>query len=208
MQTSKPPVIAPPEFATFNSRATPSGLNGKPFNRQLTRRKRNQSRSWANFLRDKKSHVAALKDTPPWLLSLIFHLGFMLLLALITFNSKVGNGILLTFSQGAKVDSLSVVEFGLEPVELDTDSTDNSLAQNHALQEVSLSLPILLPTITSGRAAAANPQHLDELIGAQQQAVGSSNGLSMFSGRIGPMKQALLQRNNRASNLLTTNFLT
>lgn len=122
MHTSRPPLIAPP---LIDRRTEPSERIVASPVRLLSRRRRTVNRSWLDFVRLQRNRVESLKDTPPWLLSLIFHLVFMLLLALITFKSTIGNSLRLTFQQGEGVVDDSIAEFSLQPVELEAQSGDD-----------------------------------------------------------------------------------
>ncbi len=163
---------------------------------RLGSRRRNK-RSWGDYLSLQRQRMAALKDAlkdaPPWLLSLIFHLALMLLLALITFHSKAGNSILLTFRQGGDAAGASIAEFTLQPIELDAASFDDSASQDFSSQEISLDLPITLPAVAGAFMPSTSLRGLDALMAASQASGLSSGSATMFSGRTGAMKQALLK---------------
>lgn len=189
MHTSRPPLIAPP---LIDRRTEPSERIVASPVRLLSRRRRTVNRSWLDFVRLQRNRVESLKDTPPWLLSLIFHLVFMLLLALITFKSTIGNSLRLTFQQGEGVVGDSIAEFSLQPVELEAQSGDDALAHIYQLQEINMSVPNLLPMPKRELSPAQDAKRMDAVSGMQSQTVGLSSSTTMFSGRTGAMKQSLL----------------
>ena len=137
--------------------------------------------------------MAALKDAPPWLLSLILHLALMLLLALVTLNSSVGNGIMLTFTQGGDAVLPTIADFSLQPVELDTASLEKATVPELSLQQVNIEVPIKLPVLADDLASLAKLPDLNTLTSSQPSSASSSQHSNMFSGRTGALKQSLLK---------------
>ncbi len=99
---------APPQSANVQLRqsATSGHLlffqsTTKSVTASIDSRRRRRKRTWKDFAIQQRERVQALQDAPPWLVSSIFHLLLMLALALFTFKSSAGTGLLLKFRQGA-----------------------------------------------------------------------------------------------------------
>jgi len=161
------------------------------FDRPLARRK--PRRGWIDFFDLQRERLAAVKDAPPWLVSLIFHLALMLLLALWTLQSSVGHSILLTVTQGGDAMLPTIADFSLEPVELDAANLDNPSISEFRLQQVDIDVAIDSPALTDTIASVTNLPSLEALPPAQPSSAASSNHANMFSGRTGALKQSLLK---------------
>lgn len=189
-----PPQILPPQIPVLASNLHRAGPSVRPvaLDRPLSRRKRR--RSWIDFAKLQRQRLAALKDAPPWLISLIFHLALMLALALVTLQSSVGNSLLLTFTQGGDSALTTIANFSLQPIELDAASLDETTLPELSLQQVDIDAAIKLPVLNNDLASVTKLSKLDSLADSQHSSASSSNISNMFSGRTGALKQLLLKR--------------
>ncbi|QDV23339.1 prenyltransferase/squalene oxidase repeat-containing protein [Aureliella helgolandensis] len=163
----------------------------KPVASAVTRRRKR--RSWRSFLATQRRHVTSLKDAPPWLVSLILHLVLMIVLALITFQSKVGSSLWLTFKQGDGPALTALTEFTLQSLELDSVALAEPFMPDLSWQPIRMDVPIELPTLSSLSAPRELAAHLEKSLAIQRLGAAEMGPSTMFSGRTGAMKQALLR---------------
>ncbi|TWU48355.1 prenyltransferase/squalene oxidase repeat-containing protein [Rubripirellula reticaptiva] len=125
--------------------------------------------------------IAERKSVPPWLISLVVHLVFLLVLALITTPAGGIGRLVLTITQGSGDARPELAEFVIESIEidevLDQETLDVELV-NFETQDVLASIPSMI-------------QPSD--IAVWQASLGGPLSVRMFSGRTGAMKQKLLR---------------
>ncbi len=156
------------------------------------RRRRSRKRTWQEFARQQRDRARALQDAPPWLVSLILHLLLLLTLALITFHAPTGKGLLLTFSQSSGQPTPALAMFSIEPVNLEWTSTQESPQTASAFDDFSINVPIKLASLAKSDSKETHLSSLDSLV--SPSLASSSTGMpSMFAGRTGTLKQALLK---------------
>tara|TARA_R110002073_G_scaffold199633_1_gene358785 strand:- start:6384 stop:8033 length:1650 start_codon:yes stop_codon:yes gene_type:complete len=140
-------------------------------------------------------------NAPPWLLSTIFHLILLLVLAFITISSETVNGILLTITPAAVETKPELVQFSIEPIELPElapveAASDHGLASQVEVAPLLSEITLAQPQAFAPEMSRINPfSQLPKTSGASlgtSQNVGEVS--SMFSGRTGKKKQELLAK--------------
>ena len=145
-----------------------------------------------------KDHIL---NAPPWLLSTIFHLILLLVLAFITISPETINGILLTINPASAETKPELVEFSIEPIELPKIAPVES-ASDHGLETLAEVAPIISQiTMVQPIEFGSNLPQIDPFTqlpktsGASIGAVKVANETpSMFAGRTGKIKKELLAK--------------
>ncbi|QDT05239.1 Prenyltransferase and squalene oxidase repeat protein [Rubripirellula lacrimiformis] len=120
---------------------------------------------------------------PPWLVSLVVHLIFLLILALITTPAGSGIGrLILTIGTGQSEPSVELTEFEI--------ATDDSLVESEAMMdsEIETEIDLDLKNVFE----IADTSMVPELTQVDFGEGSSEISPPMFSGRTGAMKQSLL----------------
>ena len=120
------------------------------------------------------------REAPPWLVSMVFHLVFLLILALITSPAGTGIGrVILTLGESNQESPAELTEFSI--------ATEVSIEESQELQESEVEVEI--PDIFESTSVS----DLDE-VAPVELGVGTEITITkpMFNGRSGAMKNALL----------------
>lgn len=149
-----------------------------------------QPSGWLAFLERQQRRLYCLRDAPPWMISLIVHIALLLVLAFISLKSNIGEKLLLTLERGSDTPAPTLVEFAAEPIA--PDSVDLEQVESR-IQQVNLDLPVALPTPKFEALSPLRMAGIDALADVSQSALSVSSASSMFSGRSGALKQALLR---------------
>ncbi|MFG0288801.1 MAG: prenyltransferase/squalene oxidase repeat-containing protein [Rhodopirellula sp. JB044] len=141
-----------------------------------------------------KGVQAKLLDAPEWMVSLVFHVVVLLILALLTTSPETVGRIVITMQQGDVDGNLDadLTEFDLDPVEMpdaeiDDDFEDTQLSEQVFDLDTSIDLASLSPSMN---AMAMDVAKILDASGASGKIDEPRN---MFAGRSGPMKQRLLR---------------
>lgn len=158
---------------------------------KATRHSRRKKRTWQEFVQLQRSRLASVVDAPPWLLSLIVHVIFLLILAMITLSTHTSGGLQLTLRQDDGASEGTLTSFSVEPIELDAADNEAMVVPTVKLEPIKFEMPVVLPTLDMSLASSKEVSTL--ALAARLPSSGSSSGAAMFSGRTGAMKQALLK---------------
>ncbi|MEM6689713.1 MAG: prenyltransferase/squalene oxidase repeat-containing protein [Planctomycetota bacterium] len=180
----------------MSSRATPGSVRPDPVFAQSqsadSAGPRDNAPHQDEYLEEEESFFEEmLRETPAWLISLVLHLFILLILAFITFPTSVGSQALTLFAGTSDPgEQFELAEFTIDPVELDsiefeesapdiTSPSEEVLASKEAF-EIKV---VPIEQIKTEVATAA--------IAGEAANVEAASG-SMFAGRSGATKQALL----------------
>ncbi|MGB7324312.1 MAG: prenyltransferase/squalene oxidase repeat-containing protein [Rubripirellula sp.] len=125
--------------------------------------------------------ISERKTVPPWLISLVAHLVFLMVLALITTPTGGIGRLVLTITQGTGDASPELTDFVIESVVIEEISDQETLdveLVNFEMHDVLVAVPV-----------AIQPSD----ISVSQASPGGPISARMFSGRTGAMKQKLLR---------------
>ncbi|MCM2369001.1 prenyltransferase/squalene oxidase repeat-containing protein [Aporhodopirellula aestuarii] len=128
-----------------------------------------------------------VSEAPEWLVSLVFHVIVLLVLALITTSPAVVGRIVLTVEQGENEITTELAEFSLDPVEVpDTPSEESPSETELEIEPIQIETPVsfasISPKVVTEEASVNLPS--TDLAG---------ESLNMFAGRTGSRKQELLK---------------
>ncbi|EMI57680.1 prenyltransferase/squalene oxidase repeat-containing protein [Rhodopirellula sallentina] len=148
----------------------------------------------AVLLRVVQGVQASIFDAPEWMISLVFHVVVLLVLALLTTSTETVGRIVITMQQGEVDGDLDadLSEFDLDPVEMpdaeiEDDFEDTQLNDQVFDLDTTIDLASLSPSM--------NVMAMD--VAKVLDASGASGLIdeprNMFAGRSGPMKQRLLR---------------
>ncbi|TWT79355.1 hypothetical protein CA13_07550 [Planctomycetes bacterium CA13] len=134
-----------------------------------------------------------IEDTPAWLISTVLHLILLLVLAFITISIDESSPLLLSLSQGDRDAVAAFTEFSIAPVELPDEFTSEADHETE-IQTVELPpQPIVIEPISFASVEpmldAMKQSSVSDGISAKLAAMDTS----MFGGRSGAMKKALLR---------------
>ncbi len=131
-----------------------------------------------------------IDELPSWLVSMIIHLVLLLMLALITASSGETGRIVLTMRQGQDETSTELVEFTIEPIELEDTPVEEAWED-----EVKIEIAAIEVAEPLQMAAASSAPRIDLASFAlpPTEKLRLSEVATMFSGRTGAMKQKLLK---------------
>ncbi|MBB3210442.1 hypothetical protein FHS27_006289 [Rhodopirellula rubra] len=185
------PVKVPPVPVTRGPVVHPSTRTEVRSDREVHEPDERTESTWQQlsaFLIRGLAHVhSRIVNAPEWMVSLVFHVVVLLVLALITTSSGAVGRIVLTIEQGDDDVTTELAEFSLDPVEFDEVAeadtpVDTDLDAEIFEVETPVNLASLTPTLETF-APAANMPSTEK----------ASEPQNMFAGRSGAMKQKLLK---------------
>ncbi|WP_231615975.1 prenyltransferase/squalene oxidase repeat-containing protein [Novipirellula artificiosorum] len=132
-----------------------------------------------------------IEDTPPWLLSTVLHLILLLVLAFITISLDESSSILLSLRQGEREAAGELAEFSIvvsddftSHADFDTELQTVPI-ESDLLSIAPVSFPMEAPTLDAIKDALESHGGLEKL---------PIDSQSMFGGRSGATKQAMLRK--------------
>lgn len=200
-----PPPIAPPLVNVSRGQAlSPRHTRPRPLRAgngsaalvqpvaRIAANRRKPRRTWQAYLQLQQKRMQALHDAPPWLISLIVHLIFLLVLAMITLAPIQQQGILLSFREGA-TSLPGLVQFAPGPIEPDMPTFSSPETSTQMLEELRLNVPIELTTLAENSQNSLQSLAMEALQARAPLSLSSADLTSLFSGRSGAAKQMLLE---------------
>lgn len=183
----RPPVLVPPVARSHQTEAQKrirwSGEWKNPEPPQKSKTESVQASAGLKFYQS-IAIKQRIENAPAWLISMIVHLVLLLVLALVSTSAGGVGRVILTITQGHDEINTKLVEFSVEPVELDHLPTiEEPLYAEVDVELIEYETAINLASIALGPRASAPTTDLSA----------KANVNNMFAGRTGAMKQKLLR---------------